>query len=155
MLVRSTLLDEGQVDETWPLKRWSGERQRKGFWKTGQEYDRLWDQRNVLGGMCPRVLMNSLLLMPPTFVSQNLTLSFFNRAVYVHFSGILSPGESWLSRSEPLFNTDERKIFLGLSWCPNVVLSLYSIKYTIISDHWLCIKYYTVMCFEYINSLVL
>lgn len=33
MLVRSTLLDEGQVDETWPLKHWSGEGKGKDFEK--------------------------------------------------------------------------------------------------------------------------
>lgn len=93
MPLRSILLDDGQVDETWPLKDWSDERQREGFWKTGQEHDNFWDQRNVLGDMCPKALMDSsLLLMLPTFACQNLTLSFFNRADCVSFFGVLSPG---------------------------------------------------------------
>lgn len=58
----------------------------KDFEKTGQEHDNLLDQRNVLGGMCPRVLMDSsLLLRPLAFVCQNLTLFLFNKAGYVAF----------------------------------------------------------------------
>lgn len=113
LLEVSTLLDDGQLDETWPLKDWSDERQRKGFLKTGQGHYNLWDQRTVLGGICPNVLIDSsLFLMPSAFVCQNLTLFFFNIVAFIPIFWSFKPWLTWLSWNELLSKNWQKKYFL-------------------------------------------